>query len=220
MRPPGKRTNRLPPCGLEFERVVWRRGFRMIAGVDEVGRGALAGPVVAAAVILNPGRVPEGVDDSKRLTARQREDLYCRIQSTALAFATSAVDAPEIDRINILQATKAAMVRAVDGLHPGPDYLLIDAITIDRLPAAQQGIIHGDQLSQSIAAASIVAKVTRDLIMRKWHEEFPEYGWDHNVGYGTRIHLNALRRMGPSPLHRQTFAGVRPREGKLWDERI
>lgn len=205
-------------CSLDLERWAWRKGYRTVAGVDEVGRGALAGPVVAAAVILHPDRIPEGIDDSKRVPAARRVRLSAAIQESALAFAIATVDAAEIDRINILQATRSAMAQAVGQLRPPPDYLLIDALTLHGILIEQKGIIRGDQISQSIAAASILAKVMRDKFMQAMHHEFPHYGWDHNVGYATRLHREAIARLGPTPLHRRSFAGVCSEQERLWVE--
>ncbi len=203
-------------CGLEIEREAWRKGYALVAGVDEVGRGALAGPVMATAIILNPSRIPEGIDDSKRLTEIQRERLAESIRITALAYATEMMDAQEIDRLNILRATKATMMNAVAKLDPQPDFVLIDALTLEHLQTPQRAVIRGDQLSQSIAAASIIAKVTRDHFMQELHSSFPEYGWNRNVGYGTRTHLDVLSRLGPTPYHRLSFRGVRTTVLSLW----
>ena len=179
----------------------------MVAGVDEVGRGSLFGCVVAAAVILDPGYRVRGLRDSKLLLPERREVLAQRIQEHAVAWAVAAVDAARIDQINIYQASRAAMREAVLKLAPAADHLLIDALKIDcDLP--QDAIIHGDALSASIAAASILAKVERDRMMCDWDAVFPEYGLASHKGYSTPKHLAALRELGPTPLHRQSFAPV------------
>jgi len=194
-------------CTMKFEKQGWQTGARLIAGVDEVGRGSLFGPVVAAAVILDPGYRIRGLRDSKLLLAERREVLAERIREHAVAWAIAAVDAARIDQINIYQASRVAMREAVIRLQPGPDHLLIDAMRLDcELP--QRAIIHGDALSASIAAASILAKVERDRMVREWDPVFPVYGLASNKGYSTPHHLAALRQHGPSPLHRQSFAPV------------
>jgi ribonuclease HII len=194
-------------CTMKFEKMASQSGARMIAGVDEVGRGSLFGPVVAAAVILDPSYRIRGLRDSKLLLAERREALAERIREHAIAWAIAAVDAARIDQINIYQASRVAMREAVMRLAPGPDHLLIDAMRLDcDLP--QQAIIHGDALSASIAAASILAKVERDRMVREWDPVFPVYGLASNKGYSTPHHLSALRQHGPSPLHRQSFAPV------------
>jgi len=194
-------------CTLKFEKRAWESGAHLVAGVDEVGRGSLFGPVVAAAVILDPAYRIRGLRDSKLLVAERREVLAERIREHAMAWAIAAVDAARIDQINIYQASRVAMREAVLQLHPTPDHLLIDALRLDcDLP--QKAIIHGDALSASIAAASIVAKVERDRILREWDPVFPLYGLASNKGYSTPHHIAALREHGPSPLHRQSFAPV------------
>jgi ribonuclease HII len=194
-------------CTLKFEKMAWQLGARLIAGVDEVGRGSLFGPVVAAAVILDPGYRIRGLRDSKLLLAERREVLAERIREHAIAWAIAAVDAARIDQINIYRASRVAMRDAAMRLEPGPDHLLIDAMRLDcELP--QRAIIHGDALSASIAAASILAKVERDRMVREWDPVFPVYGLASNKGYSTPHHLAALRQHGPSPLHRQSFAPV------------
>jgi len=195
-------------AGLLHERRLWRRGFRRVAGVDEVGRGCLAGPVVAGAVVLNPLRPVPGLRDSKLLSPAARDRLAVRIAREALACALGVVEAGEIDRTDILRATLRAMRLAVDGLSQRPDYVLVDALAIPDLPMPQKGIIGGDRLIASVAAASILAKVYRDRMMRALHEIFPVYGFDANKGYGTPAHLAALRAHGATPLHRVSFRGV------------
>src|SRR5271156_4707348 len=189
-----------------YERAARCAGYRRIAGVDEAGRGALFGPVFAAAVILDPARQIRGLDDSKQLDAGRREVLSQRIKERAAAWAVAGADAFEIDRVNILQASRLAMKRAVGKLRA--DYLLIDAITVD-LPLAQKPLIHGDSLCFSIAAASILAKVARDAALTHWDRVFPGYGFSHNKGYGTPDHLAALEELGPTTLHRFSFEPVR-----------
>src|SRR5713101_3938619 len=194
-------------CTLKFEKRAWATGARLVAGVDEVGRGSLFGPVVAAAVILDPEYRIRGLRDSKLLPADRREVLAERIREHAVAWAVAAVDAARIDQINIYQASRLAMREAVLRLNPGADHLLVDALRLDcELP--QQPIIHGDALSASIAAASIIAKVERDRMIVEWDPVFPVYGLASNKGYSTPRHLAALREYGPSPLHRHSFSPV------------
>jgi ribonuclease HII len=194
-------------CTLRYEKRAWQAGAVRVAGVDEVGRGALFGPVVAAAVILDPGYRVRGLRDSKLLEAERREVLSERIREHAIAWAIAAVDAARIDQINIYQASRVAMREAVMQLAPAADHLLVDAVRID-LEVQQNAIIHGDALSASIAAASILAKVERDRLMCEWDAVFPLYGLASHKGYSTPRHLAALREFGPSPLHRQSFAPV------------
>ena len=194
-------------CTLKFETKAWQSGARMVAGVDEVGRGSLFGPVVAAAVILDPKYRIRGLRDSKLLPAERREVLAERIRQHCLAWAVAAIDAARIDQINIYQASRVAMREAVMRLQPVADHLLIDALRLDcDLP--QRAIIHGDALSASIAAASILAKVERDRMVCQWDAVFPVYGLASNKGYSTPRHIAALREHGPCPLHRQSFAPV------------
>ncbi len=195
-------------CGCRFEDEARRSGHRAVAGVDEVGRGALCGPVVAAAVVLGDGFDPAGLDDSKRLTARQRERQAARVRSCARCWAVGTADPREIDALNILQATLLAMRRAVEALAVRPDLVLIDALTIPGLPIDQQPIVKGDAQSVSIAAASIVAKVTRDALMMELDARHPGYGLARNMGYACQDHRDALRRLGPSPIHRRSFNGT------------
>lgn len=194
-------------CTLKFEKQAWAAGAKLIAGVDEVGRGSLFGPVVAAAVILDPAYRIRGLRDSKLLPAERREELCLRIREHAIAYTIAAVDSARIDQINIYQASRLAMLQAVRQLVPSADYLLIDAVKLDCV-VSQRPIIHGDALSASIAAASIVAKVERDRMITAWDPAFPMYGLASNKGYGTPHHIAALREHGPSPLHRQSFAPV------------
>jgi ribonuclease HII len=182
-----------------------RMGFNHVAGVDEVGRGCLAGPVVAAAVVLNPDRYVPRVCDSKTVTALERERLYERIIRTAIAWGVAAADPDEIDLINIHQASLRAMQRAVLALCPSPDCVLVDAFRIPDLLMPQRAVIHGDARCTAIAAASIVAKVTRDRMMHELHTRDPRYGFDRHKGYATRDHLDAVARFGYSPVHRRSF---------------
>ena len=183
-------------------------GCQRIAGLDEAGRGCLFGPVYAAAVILCPDRVIRGLRDSKQLTAGQREELAVLIRERAEAWAVAWVDARGIDRINILEASRLAMKRAVEKIHPRADYLLVDALKVDA-GVPQRALIRGDVRCRSIAAASILAKVDRDQAMRKWDETYPAYGLGRHKGYGTPEHLRALQLHGPTPQHRVSFAPVR-----------
>ncbi len=194
-------------CTLKYENKAWSSGARLVAGVDEVGRGSLFGAVVAAAVILDPCYRIRGLRDSKLLPAERREVLAERIREHAIAWAVAAVDAARIDQINIYHASRLAMREAVLHLQPAPDHLLVDALRLD-CDLQQQPIIHGDALSASIAAASILAKVERDRMVRDWDSAFPMYHLASNKGYSTPRHLAALREHGPSPLHRQSFAPV------------
>lgn len=194
-------------CTLSYEKKAWASGARLVAGVDEVGRGSLFGCVVAAAVILDPAYRLRGLRDSKLLLPERREILAERIREHAVAWAVAAVDAARIDQINIYQASRVAMREAVLRLAPAADHLLIDAVKID-CEVPQNAIIHGDALSASIAAASILAKVERDRMMCEWDAVFPAYGLAFHKGYSTPRHLAALRELGPTPLHRQSFAPV------------
>lgn len=194
-------------CTLKFEKTAWANGAKYVAGVDEVGRGSLFGPVVAAACILEPEYRIRGLRDSKLLTREEREKLYWRIREHSIAYAVAAIDAARIDQINIYWASRLAMKEAVERLTICPDHLLIDAMRIDH-PCTQTKIIHGDALSASIAAASILAKVERDAMVAKWDPVYPVYGLASNKGYSTPKHIAALREFGPSPLHRQSFAPV------------
>lgn len=190
---------------MEFENRLYAQGMEFIAGVDEVGRGPLAGPVVAAAVILPPDFDLLGVDDSKKLSEKKRESLFERIKERAVAYSIGMMDNAVIDRINILEATKLAMKAAIDQLEPKADHILIDALTLSMVETPQTGIIKGDSRSVSIAAASILAKVTRDRMMQEYHEEFPHYAFDHNKGYGTKAHYDGITNYGLCRLHRKSF---------------
>jgi ribonuclease HII len=196
-------------CNARFERRLIREGYGVIAGSDEVGRGALAGPVVAAAVIFNLKKVPRGINDSKQLTRLQREELAEEIQARALAYAVGRIEHHEIDQINILKASLRAMELAIKALRPLPDYVLIDGHQkVPNLDCPQLTIIKGDCLSVSVAAASIVAKVARDQWMKEYDEQYPGYGFGLHAGYNTRMHQEAIQRLGPSAIHRLTFRGV------------
>lgn len=189
------------------------QGYQLIAGVDEVGRGPLAGPVVVGAVILPLGCCIPGLNDSKQLTRPQREQLDVVIREQAIAYNLAIIDEKVIDKINIYQATVLGMYQALNGLSPAPDAALIDAVPLNELTIKAYSIIDGDAISASIAAASIIAKVARDRIMQKLDEEYPEYGFAHNMGYGTMEHITALQHYGPCPIHRRSFAPV-----KEWED--
>lgn len=197
-----------PRAARTLENSVRRFGFVRIAGTDEVGRGCLAGPVMAGAVILDPDRHIPGLRDSKQLSAARRDQLFEVITAECAAWAVAAVEADEIDRINIGRASLLAMRKAVMALAPLPDFVLVDAFCIPDIPMAQRGVIRGDATCSAIAAASIVAKVIRDRHMAVLHEQDPRYGFDRHKGYGTADHLEAVARHGYSPIHRRTF---RPR---------
>ena len=196
-------------CNARFEKRLVRAGSTLIAGSDEVGRGALAGPVVAAACILNLKNLPKGINDSKQLTRLQRERLAGEIKQRAIAYSISRVEHYEIDQINILRASLRAMGLAIKALRPFPDHVLIDGHQrVPDLDCPQSTIIKGDCLSVSVAAASIMAKVTRDQWMKEYDEEYPGYGFASHAGYNTRMHQQAIERLGPSAIHRLTFRGV------------
>lgn len=194
-----------PRASRAFENVARRYGFVHVAGVDEVGRGCLAGPVVAAAVVLDPGRYVPGIADSKVLVAAERERLFDQILAASLAWSSVTVAAAEIDRLNIHQASLFAMREAVKRLEPLPGFVLVDGFRIPDLVVPQRAVIGGDRHCTAIAAASIVAKVTRDRMMVTLHAEDPRYGFDHHKGYATREHLDAVARFGYSAAHRRTF---------------
>jgi ribonuclease HII len=188
-----------------IEEELYAGGVRYIAGIDEVGRGPLAGPVVAAAVILPTDFDILGVDDSKKLSGKKREELYDQIVKYAVSWGIGIIDNYIIDEINILEATKLAMKQAVEKLETTPEYILIDALTLKDVTIPQRGIIRGDSLSVSIAAASIVAKVTRDRMMDAYHLQYPHYSFDQNKGYGTKAHYEGIDCHGPCKLHRRSF---------------
>ena len=192
-----------------YERMAYQDGAEYVAGVDEAGRGCLAGPVVAAAVIL-PGEwtLPE-INDSKQLTSSQRDKLFPLIREQAVSVGVGIIPATTIDQVNILQATYLAMEQAIAALDPTPQYLLLDAVTLKNVPIRQRGIKKGDSLSISIAAASIVAKVTRDRLMVEYGKQYPQYGFADHKGYGTKQHRHAIVTHGPCPIHRKTFRKVK-----------
>ena len=189
----------------QFERTLRQQGYRRIAGIDEAGRGALAGPVVAAAVILPIDCRISGVTDSKQLTPKRRAELFDDIHSAAVAVGVGRVDNEEIDRINILQATMGAMAQAIAQITPSPDYVLVDGTHLPRIFLPAKAIPKGDTLIQSIAAASIIAKVTRDRLMIELDETYPGYGFQVHKGYGTLLHRQGIAQLGPCPIHRRSF---------------
>lgn len=192
-------------------------GRQRLAGVDEAGRGCWAGPVVAAAVVLPTGWCPEGLDDSKRLTPRRREKLYEEIRANALQVGACAVSASEIDQVNILRATLRAMARAVARLDPPPERLLVDGLQAPNTDLPADTLVGGDGLSAAVAAASVVAKVLRDRVMRAWDRHYPLYGFASHKGYGAAAHRAAIERHGPCPLHRLTFRPLSTRDqGRLF----
>ena len=194
-------------CEGTLERDLRARGYLCVAGTDEVGRGSLFGAVVAGAVVLSPDRPIRGLNDSKLLEPERREELSARIRERA-AWSVAAVDSATIDRINIYQASRLAMKMALELLSPTPDFVLVDAVSLD-IPQPQQPLIHGDARCHAIAAASIVAKVYRDEMMRQWDTVFPQYGLARNKGYQAPEHIRALRDFGPTPLHRMSYEPVR-----------
>jgi ribonuclease HII len=216
-RAEGQRLARL----LAFERPLWDRGVERIAGVDEAGVGPLAGPLVAAAVILPRDLRPRGLDDSKKLDEPSRDRLAAEVKAGAVAWAVGLSSPEEVDRLNPYQAGLLAMRRAVAGLAPGPEHLLVDARRVPDVEVPQQGIVKGDSRSLSIAAASVVAKTTRDALMVEAEARWPGYGFARHKGYGAPEHLEALHRLGPCPIHRRSYApvaeamGLGPRQGRL-----
>ncbi|MGD2124290.1 MAG: ribonuclease HII [Gemmatimonadota bacterium] len=193
---------------LEYEERFWSRGFSRIAGVDEAGRGPLAGPVVAAAVILPPGAHIPGARDSKTLSRRRREELVAAILSRASAVSLGAASVREIDCLNILVSTRLAMDRALKGLAAPPEHVVVDGLPVRGLLWEHDAIVKGDDQVHSIACASIVAKVVRDRLMLRLSRRYPGYGWETNMGYGTEEHRNALERLGPTPHHRRSFGNL------------
>ena len=191
---------------MKYENELMAKGYKLICGIDEVGRGPLAGPVTCTAVIMNLDDLIVGVNDSKKVSKGKREKLYDEILSKAVAVSTVSYTPEQIDELNILNATKACMRDAIMSLSVKPDVVLVDALKLD-IPYPTMGIIHGDALSYSIASASIVAKVTRDRYMTEMAKVYPEYDFEHNMGYGTAKHIAALKEIGPSPIHRQSFIG-------------
>jgi len=204
---PAQSTGERPRDLLEYERRFWGRG-RLVAGVDEAGRGPLAGPVVAAAVVLPPDVCVEGADDSKVLTADAREELYGRIMSCARCVGVGAASVREIDRRNILRATTEAMRRALDNLVTQPDHIVVDGLPVVHLGREHEAVVDGDALIHSVACASIVAKVVRDRLMCRLSRRYPAYRWDRNAGYGTAEHRAAIDELGVTPHHRLTFTGL------------
>jgi ribonuclease HII len=194
-----------------YEKELYAKGYQFVAGVDEVGRGPLAGPVVAASVILPVGCYIPKLNDSKKLSEKVREELYNIIAREAVAIGVGVVSAREIDEINIYQATKKAMRLAISQLPVTPDYLLIDALQLEGVPIPQKSIVQGDAKSISIAASSIIAKVTRDRLMKQMAQRYPQYGFDQHMGYGTKKHLEALDVYGICPEHRLSFAPIKER---------
>lgn len=192
------------PDLLKFEKELIKSAITVIAGMDEAGRGPLAGPVTAACCIMDLSQIIEGINDSKKLTAKKRETLEAIIKEKAIGFSLVDIDEKTIDEINILNATKQAMTEAVRSLLPYPEFLLVDAVKHD-FGVPYKAIIHGDALSYSIAAASILAKVHRDRLMEKYAEIYPQYGFERHKGYGTAEHIKAIREYGPCPIHRRTF---------------
>jgi ribonuclease HII len=198
-----KEKRRIPT--LEFEYACWGQGFEHIAGVDEAGRGPLAGPVIAAAVILPKGMFIDGVNDSKKLSAKQREVMFHKISKQALSVGVGIVSHDVVDKINIYQASILAMHKAVEKLTIAPSIVLADGNSFKHESLRYQNIIDGDAKSITIAAASVIAKVTRDSLMCEYHEQFPLYGFDRHKGYGTKFHMEALRQYGMCPIHRRSF---------------
>lgn len=209
MTPRGKKSPKTDGPDFSFENRHKELGCHHIAGIDEAGRGPLAGPVIAAAVILPCGFTLSGLNDSKKLTAKKREVLFEELMTTDGVFiGVGQVDAPEIDALNILKATHLAMRKAAEALPNTPDICLIDGLPVKGFPFPQEAIVKGDAKSLSISAASIIAKVTRDRLMAEYAREFPQYGFERHSGYGTKAHLEALNTYGPCRLHRRSFAPV------------
>jgi ribonuclease HII len=198
------------PCGLRFEKLLWSKGVSLVAGIDEAGRGPLAGPVVAAVAVLPAKFSLAGLNDSKQLAEEFREELFEALTASGalVCYGIGIAEPAEIDRFNILRATFLAMQRAIAALPVQPEHLLIDGLPVPVFQQPQTAIVGGDGKSKSIAAASVIAKVTRDRMMRQWHSEFPQYSFDRNKGYGTREHLESLQTHGPCPIHRRSFAPV------------
>ena len=203
------------PYALPMERDLWdyetkarEKGYRLVAGADEAGRGPLAGPVVAAAVVLPADAILQGLDDSKKLSPTRREELFPKIQTQAVVYGVAVVNPEVIDKINILQAALLAMQQAVEQLQPVPDLLLIDGNQKTASSIEQWAIVKGDSKSLSIAAASVLAKVTRDHIMQDYHHLYPQYEFARHKGYGTKLHRDLIAKHGPCPIHRNTFKGV------------
>ncbi len=193
----------------DIENNLRAKGYDLIAGVDEAGRGPLAGPVVAAAVVLPVDYKNPKINDSKQLTAIEREQLFIEIKNAALCYATSSISPKKIDDMDILAASKLAMRQAVMKLEDTPDFIITDATAINVMDIPQMAVVKGDAKSISIAAASIIAKVTRDHLMMKAHEKYPEYGFNEHMGYGTELHLSAIKKHGATPIHRMSFAPLK-----------
>lgn len=189
---------------LKLEKSLTEKGYKLIAGMDEAGRGPLAGPVTAACCVMDLSEIIDGINDSKKLTAKKRDELFIRIKENALCYNVVNIDSETVDEINILNATKKAMSQALNSLFPYPDILLVDAVKHD-FGIPYHAIIHGDALSYSIAAASILAKVTRDKLMEEYALIYPEYGFEKHKGYGTKAHIEALKKYGACPIHRRSF---------------
>jgi ribonuclease HII len=196
-----------PRNPLDYERGIWGRG-RLVAGVDEAGRGPLAGPVVAAAVVLPRDGHVDGADDSKRLTSESREELFAKVMSVAVSVGVGAASVREVDRLNILRATTRAMQRALSRLEPTPHHVVVDGLPVKDLGWEHEAVVGGDGLIHSVSCASIVAKVVRDRLMRRLACRYPGYGWEQNVGYGTEGHRAAIDELGLTPHHRLTFNGL------------
>lgn len=203
------------PINLEIEHLIWQENIQFIAGIDEAGRGPLAGPVAAGAVIFKPHDYIEFVKDSKKLSAKQRDELFELIIEKALTYGVGIVDNTEIDRINIRQATFKAMRMAIGSLSQNPQYLLIDGEELPDKLYRQEAVIDGDDRCFTIAAASILAKVTRDRLMLEYHQQYPQYGFDRHKGYGTQFHREMIKKYGPCPIHRRSFLGKILEEGKV-----
>ncbi len=199
---------------LKIEESLYQKGYKLVCGVDEAGRGPLCGPVVAAAVILKPGDKIEGVNDSKKLSEKKREKLYQDIMDNALAVGVGMSDVDVIEKVNILNATKIAMKQAIDNLGIVPEYVLIDGNQMIDINIEGETVVSGDAKSESIAAASIIAKVTRDRMLIEWDKDYPEYGFAKHKGYGTKAHIEAIGKYGLTPLHRPSFCTKFVKGGK------
>lgn len=197
---------------LELEKECWRNGYTRVAGLDEAGRGPLAGPVVAAAFVIQPHFAIPGVNDSKQLSVKQRQEIFPLLTSGEWQYGVGIIEPTEIDRLNIYQASRIAMFAALQEIEPQPDYLLVDALIVPATDLPQQAVIHGDARSVAIAAASIIAKYTRDRLMEEYDTFYPGYGFAKHKGYPTREHYAALQKLGPSPIHRRSFTLERPRD--------
>ena len=199
---------------LEIEDSLYQKGYKLVCGVDEAGRGPLCGPVVAAAVILNKDDMIEGINDSKKLSEKKREELYDVIMEKAVAVGIGMSDVAVIEKVNILNATKLAMKQAIKNLKIKPDFVLIDGNQMIDIDIDGKTVVSGDAKSESIAAASIIAKVTRDRLLINWDKEYPEYGFARHKGYGTKAHIEAIKKYGLTPIHRPSFCSKFLKEGK------